>query len=89
MYEQGEIRVWNLHDDGREQLRLTRLFDLGLHRHDSAMKLTPELLAQAPSSLNTLKQRELDLRGTSKLTKYIQPSKYLKGTKYRQSKTWV
>ncbi|KZV70309.1 L domain-like protein [Peniophora sp. CONT] len=27
------------------------------------MKLTPELLAQAPSSLNTLKQRELDLRG--------------------------
>jgi len=27
------------------------------------MKLTPELIAQAPSKLNPLKQRELDLRG--------------------------
>ncbi|THH17403.1 hypothetical protein EW146_g3396 [Bondarzewia mesenterica] len=27
------------------------------------MKLTPELIAQAPSSLNPLKERELDLRG--------------------------
>lgn len=27
------------------------------------MKLTPELLAQAPSALNPIKERELDLRG--------------------------
>ncbi|KAL0950768.1 hypothetical protein HGRIS_007535 [Hohenbuehelia grisea] len=27
------------------------------------MKLTPELLAQAPSALNTIKERQLDLRG--------------------------
>jgi hypothetical protein len=29
------------------------------------MKLTPELLAQAPSALNPVKERQLDLRGTS------------------------
>ena len=28
------------------------------------MKLTPELIAQAPSVLNPLKERQLDLRGT-------------------------
>jgi len=28
-----------------------------------AMKLTPELLAQAPSALNPSKERQLDLRG--------------------------
>ncbi len=27
------------------------------------MKLTPELLAQAPSHLNAVKERQLDLRG--------------------------
>jgi hypothetical protein len=27
------------------------------------MKLTPELLAQAPSALNPMKERELNLRG--------------------------
>lgn len=27
------------------------------------MKLTPELLAQAPSALNPTKERQLDLRG--------------------------
>lgn len=27
------------------------------------MKLTPELIAQAPSALNPLKERQLDLRG--------------------------
>ena len=29
------------------------------------MKLTPELLAQASSSINPVKERQLDLRGTS------------------------
>lgn len=29
------------------------------------MKLTPELLAQAPSALNPIKERQLDLRGES------------------------
>ena len=29
------------------------------------MKLTPELLAQASSSINPIKERQLDLRGTS------------------------
>ena len=29
------------------------------------MKLTPELLAQAPSALNPVKERQLDLRGKS------------------------
>jgi U2 small nuclear ribonucleoprotein A' len=29
------------------------------------MKLTPELLTQAPSSLNPIKERQLDLRGKS------------------------
>ena len=29
------------------------------------MKLTPELIAQAPSALNPLKERQLDLRGES------------------------
>jgi len=28
-----------------------------------SMKLTPELLAQAPSHLNAVKERQLDLRG--------------------------
>jgi hypothetical protein len=27
------------------------------------MKLTPELIAQSPSSLNAIKERQLDLRG--------------------------
>ena len=31
----------------------------------STMKLTPELLTQAPSSLNPIKERQLDLRGRS------------------------
>lgn len=31
------------------------------------MKLTPELIAQAPSALNPLKERQLDLRGTRRL----------------------
>ena len=31
------------------------------------MKLTPELIAQSPSSLNPLKERQLDLRGELKL----------------------
>jgi hypothetical protein len=30
---------------------------------DPSMKLTPELLAQAPSHLNAVKERQLDLRG--------------------------
>jgi hypothetical protein len=29
------------------------------------MKLTPELLAQAPSALNPVKERQLDVRGKS------------------------
>lgn len=29
------------------------------------MKLTPELLTQAPSTLNPIKERQLDLRGKS------------------------
>ena len=32
------------------------------------MKLTPELLAQAVSGLNPVKERELDLRGSSLFT---------------------
>ena len=32
------------------------------------MKLTPELIAQAPSALNPLKERQLDLRGTHQLS---------------------
>jgi len=34
------------------------------HDQAKAMKLTPELIAQAPSALNPLKERQLDLRGT-------------------------
>ncbi len=30
------------------------------------MKLTPELLTQAPSALNPIKERQLDLRGKSR-----------------------
>jgi len=32
------------------------------------MKLTPELIAQAPSALNPLKERQLDLRGTCRFS---------------------
>ena len=37
------------------------------------MKLTPELLAQASSALNPVKERQLDLRGESTRNLYCRP----------------
>ena len=37
------------------------------------MKLTPELLAQASSALNPVKERQLDLRGKSAENSYCRP----------------
>jgi U2 small nuclear ribonucleoprotein A' len=42
------------------------------------VKLTPELLAQAPSALNPVKERQLDLRGEFlKNLLHLQPCSYL------------
>ena len=40
---------------------------VGKLRDNSAMKLTPELLAQASSFINAIKERQLDLRGSTPL----------------------
>jgi U2 small nuclear ribonucleoprotein A' len=41
------------------------------------MKLTPELLAQAPSALNPVKERQLDLRGKSTKIPYQDHSSFV------------
>lgn len=55
------------------------------------VKLTPELLAQAPSALNPVKERQLDLRGELVKICYISSHVYiiLKVTKSLLLKTWV
>jgi hypothetical protein len=53
------------------------------------MKLTPELLTQAPSSLNPIKERQLDLRGKSYLMSVFLPTVVSQDTKFPQSKTSV
>lgn len=45
------------------------------------MKLTPELLAQASSSINPVKERQLDLRGTSTIRFMIASPTFLPGYK--------
>jgi len=54
------------------------------------MKLTPELLAQASSALNPVKERQLDLRGKStEIRVVIVRQLPCQDTKYPQSKTLV
>lgn len=54
------------------------------------MKLTPELLAQAPSALNPIKERELNLRGENTASLFLAFSHRIpQATKSRSSKTWV
>ena len=53
------------------------------------MKLTPELLTQAPSALNPIKERQLDLRGKSYSISAFLPTLASQDTKFPQSKTSV
>ena len=53
------------------------------------MKLTPELLTQAPSALNPIKERQLDLRGKSNPMSVFSPTVVSQDTKFPQSKTLV
>ncbi|KAG1716327.1 hypothetical protein ID866_811 [Astraeus odoratus] len=53
------------------------------------VKLTPELLAQAPSGLNPIKERQLDLRGKSHKYTVRVVFKFFKATKSLPLKTLV
>jgi hypothetical protein len=61
------------------------------------MKLTPELLVQAPSALNPVKERQLDLRGKSTEISYQNQTLFIicrvrqiyQDIKYLQLKTLV
>jgi len=54
------------------------------------MKLTPELLAQAPSTINPVKERQLDLRGKStEIRVTITRQSSFQDTKFPQSKISV
>lgn len=66
-----QVRAGSKLDVRRESSRLvpcrTRASQPLNHKpeYPPTMKLTPELLAQAPSALNPVKERQLDLRGKS------------------------
>ena len=47
-----------------------RLWDTHRPRRPPAMKLTPELIQAVPSTLNPVKERQLDLRGESCLPRF-------------------
>lgn len=53
------------------------------------MKLTPELLAQAQSALNPIKERQLDLRGQYKPRYSLHRSHIHQGIKFQQSRILV
>lgn len=55
------------HADIRLFLLPPRTFILHDVRRPPAMKLTPELIQAVPSTLNPIKERQLDLRGESRL----------------------
>jgi len=58
--------VQRFHGDGNEtQTRRLRVFgnEAPWLLSNIMVKLTPELLGQAPSALNPIKERQLDLRG--------------------------
>jgi hypothetical protein len=69
-YREGDVRKarlptlkWNLGRVRTVRRRVIHATGSNFISFLSAMKLTPELIAQAPSSLNPIKERELNLRG--------------------------
>lgn len=74
-----------------DEFGLNASFRLSLKRASTLamVKLTPELLAQAPSTLNPIKERQLDLRGEPTRDFYIVDLAHVpKDTKSLPSKTW-